>query len=112
MHYPLLIIKLQLRSLLSLINISLEGKKNISWDDIKDSRLSNALILLKESQEETEKLLQRAKKAVENFKLEQDKRNDLTYNSTEEMELNIAKTSIERAKQFRTIVLEYLQTKR
>lgn len=89
---------------------NLEGKKGIEWEDIKGSRLSNALILLQESQEESEKLMQieRAKQAVHDLKLEQEKRGKLTYRSTKEMELSHARTSLERAKNFRTIVLEYL----
>lgn len=91
----------------------LEGKKAVNWDDIKSSRMSNALIMFQEAQEEVEGLLQvrRAKEAVQNLKLELDKRTELTYQTTKSVELSFAKTSIERAERFWQIVREYTYAK-
>jgi hypothetical protein len=90
----------------------LEGKKNIGWEDIKSSRMSNALIIFQDAQEEAEKLLhvKRAKEAVDSLEIELDKRTELTYRSTKEAELAYAKASVDRAKKFWEIVKEYIQT--
>ena len=71
-------------------------------------------MIKKEDIERAVKIMQteRAKSAIHNLKLEQDKRNELTYKSTKDMELSFAKTSLERAKSFRTIILEYLAVKK
>lgn len=91
----------------------LEGKKKIEWNDIKSSRMSNALIILQKAQEETEKLLQieRAKEAVSSLQLELHKRAELTYRTTKSAELSFAKTSIERADRFWEIINEYMQAR-
>lgn len=92
----------------------LEGKNNIDWQDIKSSRMSDALMIFSQAQEEAEALFQvkRAKEAVDSLKLELEKRTELTYRSTIDAELSFAKTSIERAEKFREIIKEYLETKR
>ena len=92
----------------------LEGKKEILWDDIKHSRMSNALIMLQQAHQESEELLQvkRAKEAVESMQAELDKRTELTYRSTKSAELSFAKTSIERTEKFWEIVNEYLQARK
>ena len=90
----------------------LEGKKEIEWDDIKRSRMSDALIIFQQAQEESEELLQRAKEAVNSLQAELNKRTELTYRSTKDAELSFAKTSIERAEKFWEIVNEYLQARK
>jgi len=90
-----------------------EGKKIIEWDEIKSSRMSDALIIFQQAQEEAEELLQvkRAKDAIDSLKKELNKRTELTYRSTTNAEMSFAKTSIERAESFWEIVKEYLQAK-
>lgn len=91
----------------------LEGKKNLRWEDIKHSRLSRALELLAEAQEESQELTQRrAKKTVEYMEAERTKRHDFTYGMTVDAELGKAKTSIERAIKFGDIVKEYIRVKK
>ncbi|MBU0979991.1 MAG: hypothetical protein KJ709_04265 [Nanoarchaeota archaeon] len=88
-----------------------EGRRNLSWDDIKRSRLSDALLMLQEAKEETDALQQRAKDAVHSLKLELEKRAELTYRTTRDVELSIAKTSIGRAERFRQIIREYMHAR-
>src|SRR3989338_3576279 len=91
----------------------LEGKKEVMPEDIKRSRMSDALIIFQHAQEESEELLQvkRAKEAVDSLKAELDKRTELTYRSTKSAELSFAKVSIGRAERFREIMDEYLQAR-
>ena len=90
----------------------LEGKKNLKWEDIKQSRLSKALELLAEAKEESEELTQqRAKKVVEYMEAERTKRNEFTYTMTINAELSKAKTSISRAMEFGDIIKEYIRVK-
>ncbi|MFW6383593.1 MAG: hypothetical protein ACOCZQ_03025 [Nanoarchaeota archaeon] len=88
----------------------LEGK-NIDWKDIKETRMSKAFVRLRQSQNDAEELLQinRAKGAVDTLKSELDKRNQFTYQTTADIELKYAKTSVRRAREFRTTVLEYME---
>ncbi len=92
----------------------LEGKKKIKWEDIKESRMSRALTLFAEAQEESEELFQwqRAKKAMEDFGYELEKRHKFTYRMNFHASENIAQTSYQRAIEFRTIITEYLSIKR
>lgn len=85
-------------------------RKNIDWKDIKNSRMSRAFLRLQESQSEAEELFQieRAKDVVDSLKLELDKRAQFTYQTSKTIELKHAKTSINRAREFRTNVLEYM----
>ncbi len=94
-------------------NSGMEEQKIIRWEDIQKCRLSNALILYQQAFSESEKMLQidRAKFAALSLQQEMDRRNELTYQSSKEIELSLAKISLERAKKFREIILEYLQTK-
>ena len=90
----------------------LEGKENISWEDIKQSRLSRALELMVEAEEESQELTQqRAKRVVEHMEAERTKRHEFTYRMTVDVELNRARTSIKRAIEFSDIVKEYIRTK-
>jgi len=93
---------------------NLDGKKKVKWESVKESRLSKALIMFAEAQEESEELfqLQRAKTAMENFKAELEKRCRFTYKMNFHAKENIALTSYQRAINFRTIITEYLITKK
>lgn len=92
----------------------LEGQKKISWEEIKESRLSKALAMFAEAQEESEELLQikRAKETVENFGEELEKRRQFTYKMNFHAKESLALTSYQRAVNFRTIITEYLTAKR
>ena len=92
---------------------NLEGKKDLSWEKIKESRLSKALELLEEAREEVQVLTQlRAKKVVEYMDAERVKRHEFTYAMPVDAELSKAKTSIERAIEFGDIVREYIKVKK
>lgn len=89
-----------------------EGKKELRWEDIKQSKLSRALELLEEAKEENQELTQqKAKKVVEYMEAERTKRHDFTYGMTIDAELGKAKTSINRAIEFGDIVKNYIQIK-
>jgi uncharacterized protein (UPF0332 family) len=90
----------------------LEGRENLQWGDIRQSRLSRALEILEEAKEETQKLTQqRAKRTVEYMEAERTKRHDFTYGMTVDAELSKAKTSIQRAIEFGDIIKEYINVK-
>lgn len=90
----------------------LENKKNLKWEDIKQSRLSRALELMAEAKEESQELTQqKAKRIVEYMDAERTKRNEFTYRMTVDIELAKAKTSMKRAIEFGDIVKEYARTK-
>lgn len=91
----------------------MEGKKKLLWDDIKKSRLSNALIMFAEAQDESEELFQwqRAKTIVEDYSAELEKRGKFTYKMNFHAKENIALNSYKRAINFRTIITEYLTVK-
>lgn len=93
---------------------SAEGKKKIKWEDIQESRLSKALVMFAEAQEESEELFQgqRAKEAVEDFGAELEKRREFTYKMNFHAKESLALTSYQRAVNFRTIITEYLAAKR
>lgn len=91
----------------------LEGKRDLKWEEIKESRLSKALELFAEAKEENLELTQqRAKKVVEYLDAERSKRNEFTYQMTIDAELSKAKTSIERAIEFGDIVKEYVRSRK
>lgn len=91
----------------------LEGKRDLQWEEIKESRLSKALELFVEAKEENQELTQqRAKKVVEYLDAERKKRHEFTYQMTIDAELSKAKTSIERAIEFGDIVRGYVQSRK
>ncbi|MBI3033520.1 hypothetical protein HYY69_08660 [Candidatus Woesearchaeota archaeon] len=75
------------------------------------SRMSRALVLFKEKQDETLEL-QRVKKSVESLKQEKEKRNALTYQLSKAAEIKEAKSSVEKATEFRDIIEEYILSKK
>ncbi len=90
----------------------MEGKKDLSWEEIKQSRLSHALELLNEANEEAHELTQqRAKRMAEYLDSERTKRQEFTYALTINAELAKAKTSLQRAIEFGDIVKEYVKAK-
>lgn len=92
---------------------NLEGKPNLEWENIKESRLSNALKLMADAKEETQQLTQqRAKSVVEYIKCERIKRHNFTYRMTVDAELKKAKTSIKRSIEFGDIIREYIRIKK
>ncbi len=87
----------------------LENKKDLKWDEIKQSRLSKALEIFLKAREETQELTQqRAKRVVEYIKAERTKRHEFTYGMTIDAELRKAKTSIDRAREFGDIIKGYV----
>ncbi len=89
-----------------------EGKKDLSWEDITQSRLSRALELLNEANEEVRELTQqRAKSMAEYLDSERIKRQEFTYALTINAELAKAKTSLQRAIEFGDIVKEYMKAR-
>lgn len=88
----------------------IEGKKTIKWEDLHSSRLSTALMMFQEAQEEAEELLQKAKSTVEDFNAELEKRRRFTYQMNVHAKESMALTSYNRAISFRTIITEYLTT--
>lgn len=90
----------------------IEGKKELQWDDIKESKLSKALELLVEAKEENLELTQqKAKKTVEHLEAERVKRHEFTYSMTIDAELNKARTSINRAIEFGDIIKSYIKAR-
>ncbi len=90
----------------------MEGKKDLRWEDIADSRLSRGLQLLQEAKEENQELTQqRAKRIVEHMEAERSKRHEFTYSMTVDAELSKARTSVARATEFGDIVKEYIRVK-
>ncbi len=90
----------------------MEGKKDLQWEEIKHSRMSKALELLREAEQETQELTQqRAKKMVEYMDAERNKRHEFTYSMTIDAELSKARTSINRAIEFGDIIKEYIRAK-
>jgi len=92
---------------------NLENKKEIKWEDIKESRLSKALELMEDAKEESQELTQqKAKSLIEHMEAERTKRNEFTYSMTINAELQKAKTSVERAREFEDIVKTYIKIKK
>ena len=79
--------------------------------ELTTSRMSKALTLFKELQDETLEL-QRVQKGVENLKMQREQRNAFTYHTTKSAELLEAKKSISKATEFRQLVEEYIISKR
>lgn len=91
---------------------NLEAKKDLKWDDIKDSRLSKALELLADAKEENEQLTQqKAKKIVELMEAERTKRHEFTYSMTINAEISKARTSLARAVEFGDIIKQYINAR-
>lgn len=91
----------------------LENKPDLKWEDIKQSRLSKALELMADAKEETLELTQqKAKSVVEYMEAERIKRHKFTYRMTVNAELEKAKTSIKRAREFGDIIREYIRIKK
>ena len=92
---------------------NLESKKNLDWNDIKESKISKALEMMADAQEEISELTQqKAKRVVEYMDAERIKRNKFTYRMTVNAELERAKTSIKRAIEFGDIIKEYIIIKK
>lgn len=93
---------------------NLEGKKKLRWEEFKESRLSKALAMFAEAQEESEELLQwqKAKGVVEDFGAELEKRRKFTYKMNFHAKESLALTSYQRAINFRTIITEYLAARK
>ena len=92
---------------------NLESKSNLKWEEIQQSRLSKALELMVDAKEETQELTQqKAKKVIEFMEAERIKRNKFTYRMTINAELERAKTSINRAKEFGDIIKEYIRIRK
>ncbi len=84
-----------------------QGKKEMTTT----SRMSKALTLFKELQDETLEL-QRVQKSVEDLKVQREQRNAFTYHTTYSAELLEAKKSISKATEFRQLIEEYIISKR
>ncbi len=90
----------------------MENKHNLEWSDIKYSKLSKALSLLSDAKEQMQQLTQqKAKNIIEYMDIERQKRHEFTYRMTISAEMNKAKISIERAKEFGDIVNSYIKAK-
>jgi len=85
----------------------LEQKKPV---EITTSKMSRALALLKELQDETLEL-QRIKKSVRDLKKQREDRNAFTYQMSRAAELSEAKKSINKAIEFRQLIEEYILSK-
>lgn len=78
---------------------------------ITTSRMSKALALFKDLQEES-LMLQRVKKSVLDLKSQKEQRHKFTYRENRPAELFEAKNSFEKAKEFKGLIEEYIQIKR
>ncbi len=83
-----------------------QGKREMTT-----SRMSKALTLFKELQDETLEL-QRVQKSVEDLKVQREQRNAFTYHTTHSAELLEAKKGISKATEFRQLIEEYILSKR
>ncbi|PIO06113.1 hypothetical protein COT47_03480 [Candidatus Woesearchaeota archaeon CG08_land_8_20_14_0_20_43_7] len=91
----------------------LEGKTDIQWEEIKESRFSKALEIISSANEEIEELTQqKAKRTVEYMEAERQKRHSFTYRMTVNAELEKARTSLNRAIEFGDIVKEYIHARK
>ena len=79
--------------------------------ELTTSRMSKALTLFKELQDETLEL-QRVQKGVEDLKRQREQRNAFTYHTTKSAELLEAKKSISKATEFRQLIEEYILSKK
>jgi len=71
------------------------------------SRMSKALVLFKEIQDETLEL-QRVQKSITDLKNEREQRNAFTYLMSRTAELSEARNSTTKATEFRTLIEEYI----
>jgi len=74
---------------------------------ITTSRMSKALAMFKELQDETLEL-QRIKKSVKDLKTQREQRNRFTYQMSRAAEVSEAKKSVDKATEFRQLVEEYI----
>lgn len=86
----------------------LEQKKP---QEITTSRMSKALVLFKELQDETLEL-QRIQKSVRDLKKQKEQRHAFTYQMSRAAEISEAKRSVTKATEFRQLVEEYILSKR
>src|SRR3989338_7497517 len=89
----------------------LEQKKISELDDISTSRMSRALALFKEMQDETLELA-RVQEKIGDLKNQREKRNLFTYRMNRSAELREAKNSITKAAEFRQLVEEYIHARK
>ena len=75
--------------------------------EITTSRMSKALAIFKELQDETLEL-QRIKRSVNNLKIQREQRHAFTYRMSRTAEVSEAKKSAIRAAEFRSLVEEYI----
>ena len=75
--------------------------------EMTTSRMSRALALFKNLQDETLEL-QRIKKSIKDLKKQKENRQAFTYQMTRAAELSEAKKSIQKATEFRQLVEEYI----
>jgi uncharacterized protein (UPF0332 family) len=87
-------------------NLEQNNSKNI-----KTSNMSKALILFKELQDETLEL-HRIERNVRNLNYQRLKRNEFTYQINRAAKLSEAKNSINKAKEFRELIEEYIYIKK
>ena len=78
---------------------------------ITTSRMSKALVLFKELQDETLEL-QRIHEIAKSLKTQREQRNKFTYRMNRAAELAEAKNSITKATKFRDLIEEYILTRR
>lgn len=79
--------------------------------EITSSRMSKALTLFKELQDETLEL-QRVQKSVRDLKKQREERHAFTYRMNLAAEISEARNSIEKATEFRLLVEEYILARR
>lgn len=75
--------------------------------EITTSRMSKALVLFKEMQDETLEL-QRIQRSVKNLKTQREQRHAFTYRMSRAAEIYEAKKSITKAIEFRQLIEEYI----
>lgn len=78
--------------------------------EMTTSRMSRALTLFKELQDETLEL-QRIQKSIKDLKTQREERHAFTYRMNRAAEITEAKTSVNKAADFRQLIEEYLLTK-
>lgn len=78
---------------------------------ITTSRMSKALAMFKQLQDETLEL-QRIKRSVENLKRQREDRHDFTYRMSRAAEVSEAKKSVTKATEFRQLIEEYILSRR
>ena len=79
--------------------------------EMTSSRMSKALTLFKELQDETLEL-QRVQKSVRDLKKQREERHAFTYRMNRTAEISEARNCIEKATEFRLLIEEYILTRR